>query len=119
MMSSSRKSAKFDLRLQFALQHNKTKQTRTGKLDIQAENEVFQAIGCERCNQTGYRGRVGIYELIKIDYTLRQLIHDGAGEQAILQHARQFSDSLLADGRRRILAGETSLEEVLRVTVIS
>ena len=46
-------------------------------------------------------------------------IHEGAGEQAILKRARQFSDSLLADGRRRILAGETSLEEVLRVTAIS
>ena len=89
------------------------------RLDIQAHDQLFQPIGCEHCNQTGYRGRMGIYELIKVDDTLRQLIHEGQGEQAMLKHARQFSTALIADGRRRVLAGETSLEEVLRVTTMS
>ena len=92
--------------------------TECEQLNIQAEDHVFQATGCEHCNQTGYRGRMGIYELIRIDDTLRRLIHEGAGEQAMLAHARQHSDSLIADGRRRILTGETSLEEVLRVTAV-
>ena len=77
---------------------------------------VFQATGCDHCNQTGYRGRTAIYELISVDDTLRQLIHEGAGEQTMLKHVRKQSASLMADGRRRILAGDTSLEEVLRVT---
>ena len=89
------------------------------RLDIHEHDEFFQAIGCEKCNQTGYRGRMAIYELIKVDDTLRQLIHESAGEQVMLNHARQFSASLIADGRRRVLAGETSLEEVLRVAAIN
>jgi general secretion pathway protein E len=83
----------------------------------QEDSTIFQAKGCDHCNQTGYRGRTAIYELIVVDDTLRQLIHEGAGEQTMLKHARQTSPSLMADGRRRILEGTTSLEEVLRVTV--
>ena len=64
----------------------------------------------------GYRGRTGIYELIAIDETMRTMIHDGASEQDLDRHARKSSQSIRADGRRRVLAGETTLEEVLRVT---
>lgn len=81
------------------------------------DSTVYQAKGCDKCNHTGYRGRTAIYELIVVDDALRQLIHEGAGEQAMLRYARKNSSSLMADGRRRILEGETSLEEVLRVTV--
>ncbi len=64
----------------------------------------------------GYRGRTGIYELIAIDETMRTMIHDGASEQDLDRHARRSSSSIREDGRRRVLAGETTLEEVLRVT---
>lgn len=77
---------------------------------------IYQGHGCDRCNQTGYRGRTAIYELIDIDDTLRELIHEGVGEQEMLKYARKTSMSLMADGRRRILDGTTTLEEVLRVT---
>ena len=89
------------------------------RINIQSHDQIFRATGCEQCNQTGYRGRTAIYEFIRVDDALRQLIHEAAGEQAMLAHVRQFSASLIADGRRRVLAGETSLEEVLRVTAIS
>ncbi len=89
------------------------------RLDISEEDNIFQAKGCEHCRHTGYRGRTAIYELIPVDAQLRQLIHEGAGEQEMLQHARLTSPSLIADGRRRVLAGDTSLEEVLRVTAVS
>ena len=72
--------------------------------------------GCAECHQMGYRGRTGIYELIPVDETLRGLIHDGAGEQTMEKHARQFTAGIRQDGVRRVLAGETSLAEVLRVT---
>ncbi len=72
--------------------------------------------GCDKCNQTGYDGRTGIYELIEVDDELKTLIHDGSGEHALEQHVRKNSPSIRADGIRRIIAGETSLEEVLRVT---
>ena len=64
----------------------------------------------------GYRGRSGIYELIIVDDALRTMIHDGASEQEIERHARLTTPSIRDHGRARILRGETSIEEVLRVT---
>jgi len=80
--------------------------------------ELFRPSGCAHCNYTGYRGRTGIYELIEVDETLRGLIYAGASEQAMLAHARKLYPSIQADGRRRILDGQTSLAEVLRVTAL-
>lgn len=79
---------------------------------------LFRATGCQRCNGTGYRGRTGIYEFIEIDDQLRAAIHDGMGEQQMLALARSRCEGIDRDGRRRILAGETSIEEVLRVTAV-
>ena len=80
---------------------------------------LHQEQGCPRCNHTGYRGRTGIYELINIDETLTRMIHEGASEQQVLACARQHSPDIFADGQRRVLAGDTSLAEVLRVTTQS
>ncbi|WP_018716548.1 type II secretion system ATPase GspE [Arhodomonas aquaeolei] len=77
---------------------------------------LYHATGCERCNDLGYRGRTGLFELVVVDETMRGLIHDGAGEQAMAAHARRRTPALRADGMRRVLAGETTLEEVVRVT---
>jgi general secretion pathway protein E len=81
--------------------------------------QLFRASGCEHCNMTGYRGRTGIYELIEIGAVLREAIHSGEGEQSLLRLARQHSPGIDADGRRRIISGDTSLEEVLRVTAVN
>ncbi len=78
--------------------------------------EIYEPVGCDECNQSGYRGRTGIYELVEIDDTFRTMIHDGSGEHELESHARTKSESIRSDGVRRILAGETTLEEVLRVT---
>jgi general secretion pathway protein E len=64
----------------------------------------------------GYRGRTGIYELIVVDDAMRTMIHDGAGEQELERHARLTTPSIRDDGLSKTLAGETTLEEVLRVT---
>ena len=77
---------------------------------------LYRPIGCEQCNYQGYRGRQGIYELIDVDYKLRSMIHEGASEQRMEKHIRKKHPSIFADGLRRILDGETSVEEVLRVT---
>jgi general secretion pathway protein E len=77
---------------------------------------VYHPQGCEHCKYTGYRGRTGIYELIGVDDDLRLMIHQGASEQQMLKSARKQYPGILEDGRRRILAGETSMAEVLRVT---
>jgi general secretion pathway protein E len=65
---------------------------------------------------SGFRGRTGIYEIIVIDDTMRTMIHDGASEQNLEKYARTMTPSINADGRRRVLQGDTTLEEVLRVT---
>ena len=65
---------------------------------------------------TGFRGRTGIYELIVIDDTMRTMIHDGASEQDLEKYARTLTPSIRDDGRRRVIEGDTTLEEVLRVT---
>lgn len=77
---------------------------------------IYRATGCEHCNLTGYRGRTGIFEIIKIDDGLRTLIHNCSAETKLIKHARQHSPGIGTDGRNRVLAGITSLEELLRVT---
>lgn len=84
--------------------------------DSAAPPLLYRARGCPECNQSGYRGRTGIYELVEIDDALRQLIHDGSGEREMTQHARIHAPGIRADGLRRVLDGSTTLEEVLRVT---
>lgn len=77
---------------------------------------IYRAKGCADCNHTGYKGRTGIHELLVIDETTRELIHNGHGEQAIEKYARKHFPSIRQDGRDKILLGMTSLEEVMRVT---
>lgn len=81
-----------------------------------AHPPVFHARGCESCSGTGYRGRTGIYEMVMVDDDMRGMIHEGASEQALERHARQFSPSIRDDGIRKVLEGATTLEEVVRVT---
>jgi general secretion pathway protein E len=80
------------------------------------DHKVHHAVGCERCHYSGFRGRTGIYEMIEIDDAMRVMIYEGASEAEILKVARKEYPGIESDGRRRILAGETSIEEVLRVT---
>ena len=77
---------------------------------------LYHPVGCDACNQLGYRGRTGIYELIDVDNVMREMIHNGDGEQALEAHARVTRPSLYADALQKILNGDTSVEEVLRVT---
>ncbi|MGC8118871.1 type II secretion system ATPase GspE [Marinobacter sp. VGCF2001] len=77
---------------------------------------IFRARGCEHCNQLGYRGRIGIYEVVEITEDISTLIHKRAGELDLEREARLHSPSIHADGVQKILNGETTVEEVLRVT---
>lgn len=65
---------------------------------------------------SGYRGRAGIYELIIMDDAMRTMIHDGVSEQELERHARRTTPSIRDDGRAKVMRGETTIEEVLRVT---
>jgi general secretion pathway protein E len=77
---------------------------------------LYKPIGCTRCNHSGYTGRSGIHELVIMDRSMQQMIHDGAGEYQLEQQARTLTPSIRHDGVTKALQGSTSLEEVLRVT---
>jgi len=87
-------------------------------LDVPADTPptLYQPEGCVKCNQLGYRGRTGIYELVAVNESMRSLIHEGAGEQALDRLARETTPGIRQDGWRRVLEGITSVAEVLRVT---
>jgi general secretion pathway protein E len=79
--------------------------------------QLYKAVGCAQCRHTGYLGRSGIQELIEVDRNLESMIHDGASEQALENYARETSPGILQSGRGKVLAGKTTLSEVLRVTI--
>jgi len=78
--------------------------------------QIYRAVGCIECNFKGYKGRTGIHELLVVDEKVSELIHNGKGEQAIEKYVRKSSPSIRQDGFDKVLAGITTLEEVLRVT---
>jgi len=86
-------------------------------LGLPPTQPVWGAPGCDACNNTGHRGRTGVYELLPVDESLRRNIHDGAGELALRAAAtRGGMHSMRADGARWIAEGSVSLAELLRVT---
>jgi len=73
--------------------------------------------GCDACNQTGYKGRKGIYELLKITDPLRELINERAPTVTLKEKAIELGMiTLRQDGLRSIFAGDTTIEEVLKYT---
>jgi len=79
--------------------------------------EIYIASGCDACMQTGYLGRIGLFEVVMVDSELRAAIHNGkslADLKAIAMHAGMHN--LRQDGARHIAAGLTTVDEVLRVT---
>ena len=84
------------------------------------EITVYKPSGCNRCMNTGYFGRVGICEILRVTGRIRELIHKGAPEYEIRKVAEeQGMGNLRKDGLQRVFNGETSLEEVLRITASS
>jgi general secretion pathway protein E len=78
---------------------------------------VYQANGCGECSQSGFLGRTGLYEMVVVDEKMRELIHDAASEQALNRYARAIAPSIGEDGKQKILAGITTVDEVLRVSL--
>lgn len=84
-------------------------------LGIEEDLPIFHAGGCAACHHTGYRGRTGIYELMRVGDHIRELIHQSAAESDIIRHMGNPHRSLKIHGIQKVLAGITSLEELLRV----
>jgi len=79
--------------------------------------ELYEAVGCDACIQTGYAGRLGIFEMARVTDAMRDAIHDGKGllDMRRLAH-KEGMKSLAYDGARHVASGRTSVDEVLRVT---
>lgn len=86
------------------------------QLSPEIEPVAWRPVGCEKCHGLGYRGRLGIHELLLIDDAIRKAIHLHSSEQEIEQLCGDARHTLRQDGVRKLLMGETSIEEVLRVT---
>lgn len=98
--------------------HCKVEKVADNSIDfLKGGESYYHPIGCEHCNQLGYLGRIGIYELIEIDDTLRGLIHQEVSEEQLLVHARNQSKSIYDCGIQLIRDGVTSIEEVMRVAI--
>jgi general secretion pathway protein E len=79
--------------------------------------QLYQPVGCRSCNEVGFTGRIGIFELLEIDEALRELIRERAQSQTLQSHALSHGmASMFHDGLAKTLAGVTTLEEVCRVT---
>jgi type IV pilus assembly protein PilB len=86
------------------------------KRDI-GDKKFYYGKGCDACNQTGYKGRKGIYELMQISDPVRELINERAPTVVLKQKAIELGMvTLRQDGIRSIFAGDTTIEEVLKYT---
>jgi general secretion pathway protein E len=77
---------------------------------------IYQARGCEECGRTGYKGRVGLFEAVKVDDTIRRLINGGGDEAVIASHAFRNSPNLGSAARQLVRDGITTPEEAVRVS---
>jgi type IV pilus assembly protein PilB len=81
------------------------------------KKQFYYGKGCDTCNKTGYKGRKGIYELMKITDPIRELINERAPTVVLKQKAVELGMvTLRQDGLRSIFAGDTTIEEVLKYT---
>ena len=80
--------------------------------------QPMKGTGCDRCNNTGYKGRVGLYEVMEVTEELRELILVGASGLELRRKAiDEGMITLRRSGLRKVMAGMTSVEEVVRETV--
>lgn len=91
-------------------------ETLTNSISIRPDAVLYHGRGCEECSQTGMKGRIGIFELLRITEPLRKLIAQRPTTDQILQAAPEDHTSMRHDGIQKILRGITTPEEVLRVT---
>ena len=87
-----------------------------GRRDL-GDKKFYYGKGCDACNQTGYKGRKGIYELMRISDPLRELINERAPTVTLKQKAIELGlITLRQDGLRSVFDGDTTVEEVLKYT---
>ncbi|MEC8333415.1 MAG: ATPase, T2SS/T4P/T4SS family [Verrucomicrobiota bacterium] len=88
------------------------------RADQTADASFMKGLGCSKCNDTGFRGRVGIFEMFNVNEELQQMIYEEASLVALRDKAREMGmRNMREDGIRKVIAGVTTPEEVLHATV--
>jgi hypothetical protein len=88
------------------------------KLGLPPDADYYHGEGCDQCNQTGYKGREALFEILNIDQEISRLITEEAGEDAIREAAGRRGFSTLRErGLEKVKQGITTPEEVLSNTV--
>jgi len=96
---------------------NELRELGLGEMTSVKDGKFFVGGGCEKCFQTGYRGRTGIYEMMLINEEIQNLIYKRESAGTIKRFALEAGlQTLRMDGARKVLTGITSISEVLRVT---
>jgi len=86
-------------------------------IGLKAGDLVGEAVGCDRCGQTGYRGRLGVFEVLEVNDRISRLIGTGTDDATIEREARADGmTTMIEDGVAKCRAGLTSMDEILRVT---
>ncbi|MBW7954946.1 type II/IV secretion system protein [Candidatus Gracilibacteria bacterium] len=88
-----------------------------GMNSLPADNiKLFTGLGCEKCNNSGYKGRIGIYEILSLNDEIRELIRSGASAQEIISTGRKLDMiTMKEDGILKSLKGFTTIQEVLKI----
>ena len=82
-----------------------------------AEVRFYKGKGCDSCNQSGYAGRVGIFEVLEVRDNIRELISSRANADQIRKAAiTNGMTTMFEDGLNKAISGKTTLEEIFRVT---
>lgn len=86
------------------------------RVGLPADHQYMRGSGCDKCTQTGYRGRLGVYEVMVMSPEIKSMITDEKSAAEIYRHAQQLGmETMLDDAKIKILQGLTTVEEVLRV----
>lgn len=88
--------------------------------DMDKPLTLYKGEGCDKCSNTGYKGRIGIYEMIQVTIPIKDLIDKGAKEDEILKKANELGmKTMIQDASTKVINGQTTVAEMLRVTFIS
>ncbi len=85
-------------------------------LGLDQGTAIYKAVGCDDCNNTGFQGRIGVFEAVRVDETIRRLINEGGDEAILARHAFINQPNLNSAARKLVLAGQTTAQEAIRIS---
>lgn len=86
------------------------------RFGVEVPETVNDAVGCDKCNSYGYSGRMGIFEVVKVDNEIRQLITSGMHQDDLHEHLRELEiGTIVRDGLAKVAQGLTTADELFRV----